>query len=146
MSDHSDNQLQANLNPSNLNNQNTSTNRKFQPIPPFVSLLIINALYLAYPISTIAAIIFVIEASSVTSTKTSEIQETSGDSTSITVNSIVKFSVSQISAFLNLFWLEKIVIFGVISVTNLINTGFLNGFQAWGWLYSSCMTHTRAYA
>ena len=130
MSDHSDNQLQANLNPSNLNINNTSTNRKFQPIPPFVSLLVINALYLAYPRTTISAIIFVIEASSITSTKSSEIQETPDDSTSITINSIFNFSVSRLNAFLNLFWLEKIVIFAVISVTNLINTGFLNVFQA----------------
>ena len=90
MSDHSDNQLQANLNPSNLNNNNTLTNRKFQPIPPFVSLLVINALYLAYPRLTISAIIFVIEASSITSTKTSEIQETPDDSTSITTHGLIR--------------------------------------------------------
>ena len=92
-------------------NNNNSNSVQFQPIHPFVSILIINVLYLAYPKTTISAIVFVIEASSITN-KTE----------SIDLFSIFNFLTQKINIFFSLFWLEKIVIFGVILITNLINT------------------------
>ena len=92
------------------NDSNTST-RTFKPISPFVSLLVINAVYLAYPKTTISAIVFVIEASSTTSSNSNGLY------------SILTFLLHQAITFFNKFWLEKVIILGVVLILNLINTG-----------------------